>query len=57
MVQARESVGIGCRASLGNDRRALFDRVRFGGERRGYARRYAFRGFVFRFRRFVVFEA
>ena len=57
MVQARESVGIGYRASLGNKRRTLFDGVRFGVEGRGNARRYAFRGFVFRFRPLVVFEA
>ena len=57
MVQARESVGIGRRANLGNERRALFDGVRFGVEGCGYARRYALRGFVLRFRRFVVFEA
>src|SRR5271163_3812784 len=56
MVQAREGVGIGCRASLGNERRALFDGVRFGVEGRGYARRYASRGFVFRLSCLAVFE-
>ena len=54
MIQAGEGVSVGRRASLGNDRRALFDSVGFGVEGRRYARRY---GLTSRFAPFVDFVA